>query len=1730
MKKILLLCLIGFSYFSCFAQAPFDSVTTGLTFQQISYQIDSILSNQGQDTSATSTYKEYQRWDRFWSNRIGASSIDADMASLNGALLALYDDRTIICDGSPSYPNSWKFSGHTENFNNRNGRLISLYVKDDLSYVLAGSKAGGLWKGTWNTIDAVYTWECLTDNTKVPSFGVHSIAVNPENENEIYIATGKFSGQNLQIGYGLGILKSTDGGNTWGKTKLTWDLANPNKFLRTRGIFYHPSNGSILFAFDGNKLYKSIDGGSNYSTITLPSIGASNHLRDLEFLPSDNDVMLLSTDATGSENAKVYKSIDKGDTWAEVNLTTDFSIPVTSYRIDIAISELSSNKFYLSFSTATGSRESKDSYLGYFDNSSASYYTYPVITNQTNDYWYNDLVCSKVNPNILYLAGIRIDRIDITNPLSIETRRINGNTAGFGGSVHADNRKLFLVEDAGEDYLFSANDGGLSFSSNVRTVSGTNQPIWTHSSEGLNVTEIFGFDVSTNGDNILYGTLDNGNLGKRNDSWSVLTGGDGVRVICNKYGPEDLFYAQQNSNRQWFFDQNLDFSRSILCEDLGLWERDMDVDNQGNFYLTRQIKEDSDNGITGSNQLFRIDRSIGFIGSTCNAAENINTTSEWLNTFVIASAPSNENIAYYGYSGSLGAVSPLILYKSSNAQDINPTWSSESLLKDCDYRWSGITDIVVDPENENHVWIVTGSYVRNDNKRVLFSDNGGENYSNGQSSWVEIHKDLKINSSQDMIFPVNTVVLDHFTGGMYIGSDIGVFYNPEPKNTNSSWHCYNKNLPSSIVTDLKIDYCNRKLLASTFGRGLWEVNLADNNTNSYDISTNTTWDETVIKIINQDIIVKSGFSLTIKSEIVVPSYVKVIVEKGAKLIIDGGKITTRCNDQWAGIYVEGDKTLAQFPFSNQGYLEIKNSGTIEHAKTAVTLCGLDVNGNEDHHKSGGILFAEDAQFIDNWRDVSFVGYAPGSFTFAPKNISKFLDCEFTTTDNYLKDASDIWPHITMWGVAWVSFQGCTFEDQRWNSTIMDQLQLRDGIFSMDASYRINRKSTSTPYGPVTVGKETKFLNLRYAIQSLDNIANSNNVTAGRPSSIVDAEFDCLGGILHSGVESAIIKRNILDIKGYFSNGPREIDAYGLYMDDCSGYNMEGNDLHSDWLLDPSQNISAGIVHTHNRERQNYVYRNYMDDYLVGAETYGENKDHLAANFDKGLHYDCNEFATDNDNDWDMWVTDITSGLPYSSAAFGLPQQGSLAEPAGNLFGQYNSTPSKHLDNLVGSSIIDYYHHDVVSNSRVIPSIQTNVTNINTGISNIFCPDNTNKLIAIGTEELDNVEINRIITKQKRDVFILLTDGGNTTTTLSQITSVTALSRPQLMTDLTNYSPYLSLPVLELLANTYTPITQEDIRDILVLNPHSGRSSSVVTILQNRTDNFPQTYLDQIDSASDIWSGRDSLLEDIYYYGRRYELELNSILRRALNTETEDLFTSTVEPLLLASSEVHHKYKLASMYDSRGDVPSADQMLASIPSSFNLSLTQMDYHTDHMAIRSLLTAWYTADKDMAHLDSGDIAQLLVYKTKTNGIQNKVLPLLVLNNATTYLPPIYNPYTAASGAFIAIKSNKETSEFQDDIKTDSKFENNNKQKLTSTKVLVYPNPTRKSIHINYSIEKDFNEASIVIYDLVGKELKREVIKSAEGNFSMDVSAHRNGKYSGKLIVDGLVEKMFTFVIAR
>ena len=163
-----------------------------------------------------------------------------------------------------------------------------------------------------------------------------------------------------------------------------------------------------------------------------------------------------------------------------------------------------------------------------------------------------------------------------------------------------------------------------------------------------------------------------------------------------------------------------------------------------------------------------------------------------------------------------------------------------------------------------------------------------------------------------------------------------------------------------------------------------------------------------------------------------------IVQRGAKLIVDGGKITNLCPDtRWGGINVHGNASKVQSsPFGalatdDAGVVIIKNGSLIEHAITAISTTAPGMSYPDQVARWGGLIYAENSEFIDNRRVAEFMKY---DFP----NKSQFINCIMDSEGNG-------YAGVTIWDTDGITFNQCKF----YNMSDQGILTYDAGAFVLD---------------------------------------------------------------------------------------------------------------------------------------------------------------------------------------------------------------------------------------------------------------------------------------------------------------------------------------------------------------------------------------------------------------------------------------------------------------------------------------------------------------------------------------------------------------------------------------------------------------------------------------------------------------------------------------------------------
>ncbi|MBI5914689.1 MAG: hypothetical protein HY842_04885 [Bacteroidetes bacterium] len=745
----------------------------------------------------------------------------------------------------------------------------------------AATPTGGLFR-TRNVLDSVPVWENLTDSTRLPVLGVRDFEFEPGNPDVMYLGTGIRYPLDLRRAYGIGLLKTTDDGRSWQPTGLTFEP--PGSMAEVvHDILVHPQNPDTLHVLSGKNYYRSDDGGASFTlknTNPHPCpAGWESAWRAILTKPGSPQVLYLTADA-----GYFFISKNSGETWAEIAVDSSLGITEPVMRMDVAVSEHNPELIYL------GCSAQKNEFILRSLDGGASWQLV-LKKNLGSSYEKHVFAISPNGDNVLYAGGLYVHQVTISQDGKATSKQIAGS------EIHMDHRELCVVSDGnGGDILYSANDGGL-----YRGVVDGKKWRWRDvSGLGFNNMQFYGIAVAEDFSVVPGGTQDLGTMLIYRDEKAVKPnlGGDGTDCAVDPFNPANIFSIS------WALGPPVIFRSTDGGVRWSRWNKGT-VAN-GDSYYHPMIFHENGYLYTGTTKVQR----LPYGSDTWQQIGDIHlpTDNPWRVTAMSVAMPGGEVIYAYGDQ----------LYRTDDANADSAVWQplGEKMGDAAKFRrGSGVMLAVeTDPANPRKVWV---SFKTFDSPfKVWFSGDGGE-------TWGSTGPGLPP-------FPVSALAFQAGTADvLYAGTDVGVFVNFNASDPNSEWQCFNSGLPVCLVSDLEMNYCQGKIVAGTFGRGIWESPLAlPSDFKTIEVDRDAVWD---FMLLRSDVVVKKGTTLTLRGEIRIASGKKIVVEKDAVLVLDGAHLADLCGEPWAGIVTEQGNSgfLGLFFGTDPGKVELKNRATVD---------------------------------------------------------------------------------------------------------------------------------------------------------------------------------------------------------------------------------------------------------------------------------------------------------------------------------------------------------------------------------------------------------------------------------------------------------------------------------------------------------------------------------------------------------------------------------------------------------------------------------------------------------------------------------------------------------------------------------------------------------------------------------------------------------------------------------
>ncbi len=716
--------------------------------------------------------------------------------------------------------------------------------------VFVAAVNGGIWRSD-NAAAANPTWIPLTDH--LPSLSMGAIAFSPldQSRNTLFAGFGQGShgGPPNGSNHGplLGLLKTTDGGNTW--TELARNVFSGQGVTRILPTAINTPNGPVIIVstwFYNSRagIWRSADGGQSWAQlcgadgshdgIDNDDNGLIDEPGELELPAAPIDAFDLVSDPGNPQRIYcalangVHRSDDGGQRWTDITRGLTGVTPGGYFNIRLAISPGVDGigRRWL-FASVSG--------IGIF-RSTDNGATWTIMEQPPDgSHFAGPIVVSPANATIVFSAS------DSGTPNHWRGNgiiagggqwyKVDGPNAG-GTGPHTDIRDWVFSADG--TVMFEADDGGVYRLRNPSSLS----PRWESAIGNLRVTEFLsvGYDTLNN---VLFGACWDNSIPHQTVPGSIAWGAnerfsrDGIQVgVDNTSTPgASIHYSSQQSLFE-FIRRTYTSPTAFTEQPVQLLIRVGPNQYSGNNFVEGALTPDDDNDLgtidfiqpwrlnavdgrrllIGTDYLYESsDRgdhfeSLGGIGQNrLGQPIPINPVGK-VRSYAYGH-PQNADIFYVGTVGNAGG--HLLWLRSSGTGYPAPLDSYQNAGGSNPY------SMVMDPNDWHRLYVV-------DNQGRLWRTTDAGSTIGG---WINLTGNLGSLSTDPRVIEVFSPTARPDEQALLVGGFGGVFVlrNPSAAGTTAVWERLGDNLPNVIVTDLHYYRQDDVLVAGTYGRGAWTM-------------------------------------------------------------------------------------------------------------------------------------------------------------------------------------------------------------------------------------------------------------------------------------------------------------------------------------------------------------------------------------------------------------------------------------------------------------------------------------------------------------------------------------------------------------------------------------------------------------------------------------------------------------------------------------------------------------------------------------------------------------------------------------------------------------------------------------------------------------------------------------------------------------------------------------------
>ncbi len=443
--------------------------------------------------------------------------------------------------------------------------------------------------------------------------------------------------------------------------------------------------------------------------------------------------------------------------------------------------------------------------------------------------------------------------------------------------------------------------------------------------------------------------------------------------------------------------------------------------------------------------------------------------------------------------------------------------------------------------------------------------------------------------------------------------------------------------------------------------------------------------------------------------------------------------------------------------------------------------------------------------------------------------------------------------------------------------------------------------------------------------------------------------------------------------------------------------------------------------------------------------------------------------------------------------------------------RFSENPNPAFVNLYnndsGAFPFRYIHHNDATDGRLSPNVNIGAITVigtNQNITN-ECPEiflvNEPDISTLG----DIKETKGDLFNQTLGTLGDLVDNGNTPQMVNWVQTANQPRRAvRVYFKIMQQAPFTSDAVLEEVSKKEVGFSKGMIRNILRQHPQAAKSAQIQENLDNRISQLPQFMRNQINQGLNTIGAKEQMELEANTYKKERDEAINQAVL-LLGADTLDRSDEMID-FLSGTSELGFQYRIANLYDQKGETALATAILADI-GTWELSEKETADHVACIGLRSLLQAWEAEGKDIALLAEEDLDLLHDYAVQPNITAGKAIAILRQNGNTDYPEPVYFPELPTEERRIV--------EVQDNDAISA--------------ISVYPNPTSTYLNVRYDLSR-YESLSLQIVDMTGKVVHQRQLNQSQDEIVLITENYPTGPYILSIYADNQLIESKKFNITK